>query len=92
MENNIYTIPNDIQKIYCIEGHTKKLTRDSLIHMHIFSSQDENFAFVGEEQDQLQASTATPEAPPKKQRKKPTCPKCGNPKKGHKAALCKDQN
>ena len=92
MENNIYTIPNDIQKIYCREDHKKNITQDFLIHMYIFSLQVQNFAFVGEEQDQLQASIVTPEALPEKQRKKPTCPKCGNPKKGHKAALCKDQN
>ena len=48
--------------------------------------------FVGEEQDQLQASTVSSEAPPKKKRKKPTCAKCGKPKKGHKAALCIDQS
>lgn len=42
-----------------------------------------------EEQDQLQASTVSSEAPPKKKRKKPTC---GKPKKGHKAALCIDQS
>jgi len=37
---------------------------------------------AGEEQDQLQASTVTSEAQPKRQRKKPTCSKCGEPKQG----------
>ena len=77
----------------CLEGHTKKNnTRVFNIHICILFKKMKILLFVGEEQDQLQASTVSSEAPPKKKRKKPTCAKCGKPKKGHKAALCIDQS
>ena len=74
-----------------LRGSYKKRPQCLYTYMY-FIKKLKMLPFVGEEQDQLQASIVTPEAPPKKQRKKPTCPKRGKPRKGHKAALCKDQS
>ncbi|KAJ7394919.1 hypothetical protein OS493_000756 [Desmophyllum pertusum] len=45
-----------------------------------------------EEQDHLQSSTTTSEAPVRRQRKQAKCRKCGKPMKGHSASVCNTDN